>query len=169
MKKFSAPSTIGLLDVVFVSLFALSQEQSPNIKIKLPGDTWNNNVLVVSLDKNKKMKHWYNFANNGWQDTTSIPKGDRRVNFAIGNIDCSSNKICSQVPTLDGEKKEIYIIGDLYDEVSGMIADSCLKYPKQCSNVTYQIKDDWSGVDRQKLKKDHRIFRFTLQESKDSV
>ena len=164
MKRFAAPPMIIMLDVIFVALFVLSQEQSPNIKIVLPNNTWNNNALVVSLDKHKKMKHWYNFANNGWQDTNSIPKGDRRFNFAIGNIECNSNKICSQVPTVDGEKKEIYIVRDLYDEISGMIADSCLKYPKQCSNVTYHVKDDWSGVDRQKLKKDHHIFRYILQE-----
>jgi len=163
MKKFSAPPMIIILDVLFVVLFVLILDTSPNMKLVFPKDVWLKDMVVVSLDKNREMKHWFNRQKNHWEGFDSFPKSDRKFSFIIGNRDCKKNKICMAIPTLENEVKTIYIKGDLYDEVSGMIADSCLTFPKQCSNVTYHITDEGT-VDKERLKQDYQIFRYILKD-----
>ncbi|HHB94220.1 MAG TPA: hypothetical protein ENK88_03655 [Campylobacterales bacterium] len=162
MKKFSAPPMIIILDVLFVVLFILVLEQSPNIQIILPKKVWLKDTIVVSVDKNQKIQKWFNQNSKIWKSLNSFPQRERKFNFIIGNIDCKTNKFCSNIPSLPNETKKIYIRGDLYDEISGMISDSCLKFPKQCSNVTYYVKDDGT-VDKKRLKEDHQIFRYILK------
>ena len=162
MKKFSAPPMIIILDVLFVVLFILVLEQSPNIKIVLPKDIWLKDTVILSKNINKEIKHWFNNKTKSWEEIKSFPQSDRKFNFIIGDIECKDNKFCSQVPSMPNQTKKIYIRGDLYDELSGMISDSCLAFPKECSNVTYHIKDDGT-VDKQRLKEDHQIFRYILK------
>lgn len=164
MKKFSAPPMIIILDVLFVVLFILVLEQSPDIKIVLPKKVWLDDTVVLSEDKDKKINHWFNTETNIWENFKSFSLVDshRKFNFIIGNIECDNNYFCSKLSTIPNETKKIYIRGNLYDEVSGMISDSCLRFPKQCSNVTYHIKDDGT-VDKMRLKKDHQIFRYILK------
>lgn len=162
MKKFSAPPMIIILDVLFVVLFILILEQSPHMKIILPKKVWLDDMVVVSVDKNKKIQHWFNTKSKTWKSLKTFPQRERRFNFIIGNIECKTNKFCSNIPSLSNETKKIYIRGNLYDEISGMISDSCLKFPKQCSDVTYHVKDDGT-VDKERLKKDHQIFRYILK------
>ena len=163
MKKFSAPPMIIILDVLFVVLFVLILDTSPNMKVVLPKDIWLNDMVVVSLDKNREMKYWFNMQNNQWEGFNSFPKSNRKFSFIIGNTDCKKNQICKNIPTIKNETKTIYIKGDLYDEVSGMIADSCLTFPKQCSNVTYHITNEGT-VDKERLKQDYQIFRYILKD-----
>lgn len=165
MKKFSAPPMIIILDVLFVILFILVLEQSPNMKVILPKDVWLKDMVVISLDENKQMKHWFNKNTKLWEDFTTFPKSTRKFSFFIGNTECKEHQFCMDTPSIEDEVKKIYIKGDLYDEVAGMIADSCLTFPKQCSNVTYHIKEDGT-VDRELLKNDHQIFRYLLKEEK---
>lgn len=162
MKKFSAPPMIIILDILFVVLFILLLESSPNLKIVLPSDKYLEDMLIVTVDKNKKIQHWFDNNNKKWKSFEKEFKSNRRFAFVLGNIDCSTNKVCQETfnPFSD-EKKKIYLKGDLYDQVSGMISDSCLKFPKQCSNVTYYITDE-GIVDIERLKKDHQIFRYIL-------
>ena len=161
MKKFSAPPMIIILDVLFVVLFILVLEQSPNIKIILPTDVWLEDTVILG-ENGKKINSWYDFKAKNWKNINEFPKSDRRFNFIIGNIECDSNRFCANVPSIANQTKKIYIQGDLYDEISGMISDSCLKFPKQCSNVTYHIKDDGT-VDKERLKEGHQIFRYILK------
>jgi hypothetical protein len=165
MKKFSAPPMIIILDVLFVVLFILVLEQSPNMQIILPKEIWLEDMVIASVDSNQKIRYWFNPKTKSWETLKSFPKSDRRFNFIIGNIECDSNRFCANVPSIANQTKKIYIKGDLYDEISGMISDSCLKFPKQCSNVTYHIKDDGT-VDKERLKEDHQIFRYILRGDK---
>jgi hypothetical protein len=165
MKKFSAPPMIIILDVLFVVLFILVLEQSPNIKIVLPKDIWLKDMVITSVDNNQKIRYWFNPETKNWESLKTFPKSDRKFNFIIGNIDCNTNEFCKQIPSIPNQTKKIYIKGDLYDEISGMISDSCLKFPKQCSNVTYHIKNDGT-VDKERLKRDHQIFRYILRGEK---
>jgi hypothetical protein len=166
MKKFSAPPMIIILDVLFVVLFILVLEQSPNIKIVLPKEIWLKDTIVLSKNIEKEIKFWYNNKTQSWEDIKSFSNSDnRKFNFIIGNIDCKNNKFCEQITPIPNQTKKIYIRGNLYDEISGMISDSCLAFPKECSNVTYHIKDDGT-VDKKRLKKDHQIFRYILKEEK---
>jgi len=162
MKKFSAPPMIIILDVLFVVLFVLILDTSPNMKLVFPKDVWLKDMVVVSLDKNREMTHWFNRQSNQWEKFNSFPKSDRKFSFIIGNTNCKENKTCMAISTLKNETKTIYIKGDLYDEVSGMIADSCLTFPKQCSNVTYHITEEGT-VDKERLKNDYQIFRYILK------
>jgi len=162
MKKFSAPPMIIILDVLFVVLFILVLEQSPNMKIVLPQKVWIEDMVITSIDKNKKIRYWFNPQTRKWEELKTFPKSDRKFNFIIGNIDCNSNDFCSKILPIPNQTKKIYIKGNLYDEISGMISDSCLKFPKQCSNVTYHIKDDGT-VDKKRLKQDYQIFRYILR------
>ncbi len=163
MKKFSAPPMIIILDVLFVVLFILVLEQSPTLKIVLPKDTWLKDTIVIGMDENKKIQHWFNSQNQSWETLKTLPRQDRKHNFIIGNIDCKTNKFCSKISQYKDETKKIFIKGDLYDQLSGMISDSCLKFPKQCSNVTYYI-NNYGTVDKDRLKKEHQIFKYILKE-----
>jgi len=166
MKKFSAPPMIIILDVLFVVLFILVLEQSPDIKIILPQEVMLDDTFIASVDKNVKIQHWFDKEQKRWKDFNQFPTGNRKFSFVFGNIDCSSNIFCKNTDNpFSNEKKKIYIKGDLYDEVSGLISDSCLKFPKQCSNVTYHITKEGT-VDKKRLKKDHQIFRYILKEEK---
>lgn len=167
MKKFSAPPMIIILDVLFVVLFILVLESSPNLKIVLPKDTYLKDMLIVTVNKNKKIQHWFDNSDKRWKSFDKEFKSDRKFAFVLGNIDCNTNRFCKELSNpFDNEKKRIYLKGDLYDQVSGMIADSCLKFPKQCSNVTYHITKE-GVVDEKRLIKEHQIFRYILrQESK---
>lgn len=162
MKKFSAPPMIIILDVLFVVLFILVLESSPNIKIILPSDIYLKDMLIVTVDENKKIQHWFNPSNSEWKSFKKEFKSNRKFAFVLGNIDCNRNNFCKELSNpFDNEKKRIYLKGDLYDQISGMISDSCLKFPKQCSNVTYHVTKD-GIVDEEKLKKEHQIFRYIL-------
>jgi len=164
MRKFSAPPMIIILDVLFVVLFILVLEQSPDIKIVLPKDVVINDTFVASVDKNRKIQHWYDNEENQWKNFTEFPSSSRKFSFVFGNIACKTTQFCRNLNhPFSNEKKKIYITGDLYDEVSGLISDSCLKFPKQCSNVTYHITKEGT-VDKEQLKKDHQIFRYILRE-----
>jgi hypothetical protein len=162
MKKFSAPPMIIILDVLFVVLFILVLDTSPDMKLILPKDVWLKDMVAVSLDKDRKMAHWFNTKHNSWETFDSYPKSKRKFSFIIGNTDCEKNKFCKELPSIADEEKKIYVTGNLYDELSGMISDSCLTFPKQCSNVTYHITDEGT-VDKDRLKKDYQIFRFILR------
>lgn len=153
MRKFSAPPMIIILDVLFVVLFVLVLDSSPNMKIILPKDIWLKDMVIISLDKNKKMKHWFNPNTKEWEEFDTFEKPNRRFAFIVGNNDCDENSFCLNTPKIANETKKIYIKGDLYDEVSGMIADSCLTFPKQCANVTYHITDK-GRVNQKRLKRD---------------
>jgi len=164
MKKFSSPPMIIVLDVLFVVLFILVMEQSPDIKIKLPKDVWLKDTVIASIDKNQRVKHWFNLKTDKWESIKDfkVSNVNKKFNFMIGNIECTTNKYCKKIPSIEGETKKIYLTGDLYDEISGMITDSCLQFPKQCSNVTYIIQDDGT-INRDKLKQDYQIFRYILK------
>jgi hypothetical protein len=165
MKKFSAPPMIIILDVLFVVLFILVLETTPNMKLIFPKDIWLKDMVVISLDKNRAMSHWFNFKSSGWETFETFPKSKRKFSFLVGNTDCNKNQLCKNIPSFPNEEKKIYVKGDLYDELSGLITDSCLTFPKQCSNVTYHITKDGT-VDKERLKKDHQIFRYILREEK---
>ncbi len=166
MKKFSAPPMIIILDVLFVVLFILVLESSPNLKIILPSDIYLKDMLIVTVDKNKKIQHWFDNNDKKWKSFKKEFTSDRKFAFVLGNIDCNTNRFCKETSNpFDNEKKRIYLKGELYDQVSGMISDSCLKFPKQCSNVTYHITKD-GVVDEERLIKEHQIFRYILKETK---
>ncbi len=168
MKKFSAPPMIIILDVLFVVLFILVLESSPNLKIVLPKDVYLKDMVVVTVDKNKKIQHYFNRKEQRWKAFKDF-KSNRRFAFILGNIDCKSNNFCKELSNpFNNEEKRIYLKGDLYDQVSGMIADSCLKFPKQCSNVTYHITKD-GVVDEKRLIQEHQIFRHILLKDKPPI
>lgn len=164
MKKFSAPPMIIILDVLFVVLFVLVLESSPNIKIVLPSNIYLQDMLIVTVDENKKIQHWFEPQTHQWKSFSKEFKSDRKFAFVLGNIECDSNNFCKELSNpFSTEKKRIYLTGDLYDQVSGMISDSCLKFPKQCSNVTYHITKE-GLVNKERLMKEHQIFRYILKE-----
>jgi len=163
MKKFSAPPMIIILDVLFVVLFILVLEESPNIQIILPKDKWLEDVLVTSIDENSECQHWYDRTSNEWKEWKSLIGRERKFEAVIGNINCQKYEYCKNIEEVPlSEKKKLYIKGNLYDELTWLVSDSCLKFPKECSNVTYHIKNDGT-VDKQRLKEDHQIFRYILK------
>jgi len=170
MKNFSAPPMIIILDVLFVVLFVLVLESSPNLKIILPKEIYLKDMLIVTVDKDKKIQHWYDNKDSKWKSFEKEYKSDRKFAFVLGNIDCNSNRFCQELSNpFSNEEKRIYLKGELYDQVSGMIADSCLKFPKQCSNVTYHITKD-GIVDEGRLVDEHQIFRHILrQKNKEKI
>jgi hypothetical protein len=168
MIKFSAPPMIIILDVLLAILYVLADEQTPNIKIILPEDVWLEDTFVVGEDKEKNIQHWFDYQTKDWIDikTTPVPEkraGTRNFAFSIGNIECEKNKFCLGIPSIQNETKKIYLTGDLCDELSGLISDSCLKFPKQCTKVNYHINRD-GHVDRKRLAAEHKIFKFILKD-----
>jgi len=163
MKRFPSPPVIVLFDVVLVAVYVLAFSQSPNMQIVLPDQGWVDDAVIVSHDADKKIQHWYDQQLQQWRSIRSFPKSHRRFSFMIGDIPCHSNALCREIPAPSGETKKIYIHGDLYDEISGMLSDSCLKFPQECANVTYHILPDGT-VDRERLRHDHRMFRYILQQ-----
>ncbi len=161
MKKTSSPPIIIILDVLFAILAIMLMESSPNIKIILPSNMMIEDAVIVSEDRSKKIKYWFNLETEKWQDIKTLKVSNRKFNFIIGRVSCEDNLICKNIPTIDNQIKKIYIKGDTYDQLSGMISDSCLKFPKECSNVMYHIKEDGS-VDTKRLKKDYKFFRIIL-------
>lgn len=156
---------IIILDVLFVVLFILILEQSPSIKIVLPENVWLKDTVIVSEDEDKAIQHWFNMQSQRWEEFKDFPAKNRKFNFLIGRIACEESKFCLEVPSIGGTKK-IYVEGNLYDQISGLISDSCLKFPKQCSNVTYHVKDD-GNIDTKKLKDKHQFFRIILEGEKN--
>ena len=168
MKKFSAPPMIIILDVLFVVLFILVLESSPNLKIILPTDSYLKDMLIVTVDKNKKIQHWFDNGDKKWKSFAKEYRSNRKFSFVLGNIECNKNRFCKEITNpFSNEKKRIYLKGDLYDQISGMISDSCLKFPKQCSNVTYHITKE-GVVDKERLIKEHQIFSYILRKKKDN-
>ena len=161
MKKTSSPPIIIILDVLFAILAIMLLESSPNIQIVIPSTIMIEDAIIVSEDKSKKIKHWFNLKAKKWEDIKTLTTSNRKFNFIIGRISCENNLICKNIPTINNEIKKIYIIGDTYDQLSGMISDSCLKFPKECSNVIYHIKEDGS-IDTKRLKRDYKFFRIIL-------
>lgn len=123
-------------------------------------------MLIVTVDKNQKIQHWFDKDNRRWKSFTKEFKSNRKFAFVFGNIECNKNRFCKELSNpFNNEKKRIYLKGDLYDQLSGMISDSCLKFPKQCSNVTYHITKD-GVVDEKRLIKENQIFRYILKEKR---
>jgi len=104
MRKISPPQMFILLEVLFpitaVLLVVLALLQSPGIKIKLDNLITLKDIVVAGTDKNKQIKHWFNFKTNTWEKVENFPKLDRRYNFTIGNIECDKYDFCAQVPPL---------------------------------------------------------------------
>ncbi len=162
MKKISSPPIIIILDVLFAILAIMLLESSPNIQIILPSDIMIEDAIITSEDKSKKIKHWFNLKTQKWEDIKTLTTSNRKFNFIIGRISCEDNLICKNIPTINNETKKIYIKGDTYDQLSGMISDSCLKFPKECSSIIYHIKKDGS-IDIKRLKKEYEFFRILLK------
>jgi hypothetical protein len=163
MKKFSAPPMIIILDVLFVVLFVLVLEQSPDLQIVLPKNTILEDTVVVGLDKNNEIAHWFDRKEDRWREKDELTVKDATFPFVMGNTKCKENIVCRDVPPPPMEEtKKIYIKDNLAKNISALISDSCLKFPKQCSNVTYYVTDK-GIVDKERLKKDYQIFRFILR------
>ncbi len=161
MRKFSDPPMIILLDVVFVILFVLALEQSPNTKIILPEQKIED-VIVVSLDKNEKVKHWYNENTKRWEELDLFVKKYPKVTYITGHIACEPYSYCTSLESPpEGEKKMIYVKGTLLEELSHLITDASLKFGGLSSNVTYHISKN-GKVDRKRLKNDHYFFNYML-------
>ena len=161
MKKLSSPPIAIILDLVFMMIFVLILQETPHIQIKVPSKIWLNDMVLVSVNENEKIKHWYDFDNNSWKSLDSFST-DRNYGAIIGNISCNENEICSDMESpVNYEKKRIFLKGDLYDTVSSLISDSCLKYPESCVGVKYYIGDD-GKVDLKKLKQEFPIFQNIL-------
>ena len=157
MKKFSAPPMIIILDVLFIMLFILIREQSPNIQIDLPRDTWLKDTVVISQNQKGEKQHWFNIKNNQWESFESFPSKKRNHDFIIGDIDCDKSTFCTQLSVVNDEIKKIYLLGDLADNISGMVTDSCLRFPNQCVNVVYYVQEDGT-LDKKRIEKEHKIF-----------
>jgi len=165
MKKFSAPPMIIILDVLFGIVFLLVLEASPNIKIVLPQNIWLKDMIVLSENSDKEIKYYFDNETKIWKKINTLPSRERAYDSMIGDISCKSYPMCSKIKPRLNETKKIYIKGDLYDTVSGLISDSCLRFPKECVNVTYYIKEDGT-VDKERLKKEHQVFRHILKDEK---
>lgn len=158
MKKFSAPPMIIILDVLFVVLFILVLEQSPNIKVELPQKVWLKDTIVVD----EKIEHFFNNSKKVWETLNKLPKRVRSYDSVIVlNSVCEKNRFCNEIKPYNGKIKKIAIKGNLYDEISSLVTDSCFTFPKECSNVTYHIKDDGT-VDKERLKNEFPIFKEIL-------
>jgi len=161
MKKLSSPPLAIILDLVFMMIFVLILQETPHIQIKVPSHIWLNDMVLVSVNKNDKVKHWYDFDNNIWKSLDSFST-NRNYGAIIGNIACETNEICSNMESpVNHEKKRIFLKGDLYDTVSSLISDSCLKYPEACVGVKYYI-DNNGKVDLKRLTKEFPIFQNIL-------
>jgi hypothetical protein len=161
--RFSAPPMIIFMDVLFVVLFLLTFEESPNIKIILPQKNWLKDTIVVSENEHKQIKHWFNIQTKSWETFDTFPKREnRKYSFIIGRLECEGNTFCSSISSIPNETKKIYVTGDLYDQLSGLIADSCLAFPRRCSSVAYHITDE-GIVDTKRLKDEFEIFTFILK------
>ena len=158
MKKFSAPPMIIILDVLFVVLFILVLEQSPDIKVELPQKVWLKDTIVVD----EKIEYFFNNSKKIWENLNKLPKRVRSYdNVIVLNTPCEKNKFCNEIRAYKGGIKKIAIKGDLYDEISSLMTDSCFTFPKECSNVTYHIKDN-GRVDKERLKDEFPIFKKIL-------
>ena len=157
MKKFSPPNMEIIFDVLFVMLFIFASAQSPNIKIDIPFYVWLKDSIIISESIKGEKKHWYNIANHKWENFKNFPSKIRKNDFIIGNINCNKNDFCNKLPSINNEIKKIYIKGDLADEISGLVTDSCLRFPSKCVNVVYYVKKD-STLDREKIKLKNKFF-----------
>lgn len=162
--KFSAPPMIILLDVLFVILFLLALEQSPNIQIILPTNVWLKDTIVLSEDSNKKIQHWFNRQTGNWESFKNFSeRKNRKFNFLIGRITCDDYQYCVDIPFRSGEIKKIYLKGDLYDQMAGLVSDSCLAFPKECVSVIYHVKKDGT-IDVERLKNEYTVFKLILKD-----
>jgi len=162
MRKFSPPPMIIVLDVLFIVLFFLVLEQSPHIEIKLPQNVWLKDTVVMGVDKNNNPVSFFDKNSNEWLDINQFPSSNRNFSFFIGKIACNSTDFCQKLPLPSkGLVKKIYIVDDLYDQISGFISDSCLSYPKECVSVKYSVTDK-GVVNIAKLKNDFPFFKYIL-------
>jgi hypothetical protein len=157
MIKFSAPQMVLILDVLFNTLPILVQEQSPNIQVKFSQNILINNTVVVSQNTKGESEHWFNIKTKKWEGFETFPSRKRKHDFIIGNIDCQKSTFCTKLPVLNNEIKKIYAVGDLADEIAGLVTDSCLRFPRQCVNVVYHVQDDGT-LDRKRIKDENPIF-----------
>ncbi len=161
MKKLSSPPMVIILDVVFMMIFVLILQETPHIQIKVPSKVWLDDMILVSVNNDAKVKHWYDFKDDKWKTLDSFST-ERNYGAIIGNIECDTNNIClDTVSPSNNEKKRIFLKGDLYDTISSLISDSCLKYPESCVGVKYYINDQ-GKVDLERLKQEFPIFTHIL-------
>lgn len=158
MKPLVSP-VILLLDVLMLLILAMIMERSPNIKIVLPDEAISD-VVVVASD-NGDVKHFYDSHKMAWLPIKEYR--NKRDSFLIGNIACNT-QMCKDIPLPLEGKKVIYLRGGLQQELASLMADSCLTFPKQCTNVIYHV-DNEGRIDRERLLNDFPLFKNIIASS----
>jgi len=97
--------------------------------------------------------YYYDRDHKSWSPITDLSQ----YNFVVGNIKCTT-KECQETPSPPEGEKRIYLKGDLQREVSDLISDSCLTFPKECTQTKLYVTLD-SHVDMQRLKNEYKFFQ----------
>lgn len=170
MRSLFATSIVVLIELLMVLVVAVIA-QTMNIKIVLPGDrlpadaqSGDPRAVVIARTEDGTLTHFYTPRTGQWETIDRFPKQNRRFSFYMSDIDCAGTAQCRRLPPpYPGAHKSITLIGDLNDELSGMISDACVSFPQQCVNVTYHITPE-GRVDRERLMRHYPFFRQILRE-----
>jgi len=170
MNKLTTIS-IGILIEVLLILLVATVYDSFNIKIILPKDNLprykdGSYAAIIGLrDKDTdKIIKFYDPNTKKWKDVSDMTKYVKTgYNFVIDNLQCSSVKECDELETpYSNVKKSIMLIGELNDELSGMISTSCIYDSSKCANVEYHITED-GRVDRKRLAQEYPFFKSLIR------
>ena len=146
-----------MFEISMLLVLSLITEKSPNIRI-IPPETIIKESLIVA-SSGGIVTQYYDTDKSVWIDIKRYSGSSTKI---IGGSPCDRG-FCSDIPDPHRGKKVIYYTGRLQKELSFLISDSCLAFPKQGASVQYHIKKD-STVDRGLLLKEYPFFKYILKQ-----
>ena len=155
---------MAILDIFMLITLALIMESSPDIKIILKKPI--KDMVIVAKDSKNRVINYYDTAMKKWEPITNMKMKQEYSKYIIGNLPC--NGICKDIPEPNNNlQKVIYLKGKLAYELSSLIADSCLAFPKQCVNVHYHINKN-GFINKNRLRKEYPIFNKILRKEQSN-
>lgn len=147
-----------MFEVSMLLVLSLITEKSPNIEIIPPVTVLKESIIVAS--SGGMLTEYYDADKKIWLD---INKYSGSLTKIIGGTPCDKG-FCHNIPNPSKGKKVIYYTGKLQKELSFLISDSCLAFPKLGAGVRYHIKKD-STVDRRLLLEEYPFFKYIIKQN----
>jgi len=149
-----------MFEVSMLLVLSLITEKSPNIEI-IPPDTILKESIIVASSVGI-ITEYYDVNKKIWLDINKYSGSLKKI---IGGSPCDKG-FCSDITDPNKGKKVIYYTGKLQKELSFLIADSCLAFPKLGAGVRYHIKKD-STVDRRLLLEEYPFFKYIIKQNNE--
>lgn len=127
MKRFSHSPIIILLDLLFVFLFVLVQQDNRSIEINIPTDHLFKGAEIFRKEEQEYIS--INYPNKNDYETSQM-------------LDCKEQLECQEARRIYGDKISIYIPPDLVAVMSEMTFFSFKSDSAHCKNIKFYISSN---------------------------